>query len=62
LISILFTPKCSCFKFKLLETNVYSDDSTRNGWMTKTPLPVPPTPFFKKKRKPCQTHHQLKAS
>ncbi len=67
LISILFTPKCSCFKFKLLETNDCSDGSTRNGWMTKTPLPIPP-PSHKgkkrkeKKRKPCQTHHQLKAS
>jgi hypothetical protein len=73
LISILFTPKCSCFKFKLLETNVCSDGATRNGWMTKTPHPIPPPPPTppihkgtkkrkEKKRKSCQTHHQLRAS
>jgi len=51
LISILFTPKCSRFKFKLLETNVCSDGSTRNGWMTKTPLPILTSQKKKKKRK-----------
>lgn len=65
-LSILFTPKCTCFKFKLPETNVCSEVSTWNGWMAKPTRPFPQQKKRKKekekKRKSCQTHHQLRPS
>jgi len=61
LLSILFTPKCTSFKFKR---------GFHMGWVDgQNPILPPPLSPNKgkekrkeKKRKPCQTHHQLSPS